>query len=148
MVPSAGLGVTVRHGCPRVSSWLLTLPPPTKRLAAPHGPPTTSLCRLFSCRRRPFAGAEAPAAATACHRRKPPPSTFLPRPWAKIEPRWALVLPHLFTGQGRRRSRPIPASRAALHPRYYIASLSFFPGCYSWSRGLSVMETKVPQACR
>jgi hypothetical protein len=41
-----------------------------------------------------------------------------------------VVLPHLFPGQGRRRSRPIPASRAALHAKDHIASPSFFPRCF------------------
>jgi hypothetical protein len=53
-----------------------------------------------------------------------------------------LILPYLFPGQGRRRSRPIPASRAALHAKDYIASFSFFQGCFSWTRGLAVIERK------
>jgi hypothetical protein len=33
-------------------------------------------------------------------------------------------------------------------PRDYIASLSFFPGCFSWTRDLSVIETRVPGTCQ
>jgi hypothetical protein len=88
--------------------------------------------------------------------RPPPPDSAAPPHRRPYRPIWGhklshgepLVLPHLFLGQGRRRSRPIPAIRAAPMPKDCIASLSFFLGSYSWSRGLSVIETKVPGTCR
>jgi hypothetical protein len=52
--------------------------------------------------------------ATAASRRRAPPYPV----WEhKSSPGEPLVLPHLFPGQWRHRSPPIPASRAALHAR-------------------------------
>jgi hypothetical protein len=87
---------TVRHRRPTASSCLPTLPPPNKRLTAPHGPPTTSLCRMWHCRYRPLRRSEAPTATAAWCRRKPLLSASLPRPWAQIEPRWTPNLPPPF----------------------------------------------------
>jgi hypothetical protein len=42
-----------------------------------------------------------------------------------------LALPHSFPGQTRHRSRPILAGTAASMAKGYIASPSFFPGCFS-----------------
>jgi hypothetical protein len=114
-VPSAGLGVTVRHGCPTASSCLPTLPPPTKRLAAPHAPlqPPCAACCIVGTAPSPEQKLQRqpPLATAASHRRAPP----YPIHEHKSSPGEPLVLPHLFSGQGRRRSCPIPASRTTPH---------------------------------
>jgi hypothetical protein len=109
------LDVMARHGRPTASSCLSTLPPPTKRLTAPHAPlqpPGVAGCTTGAA---PFAKAKlqrsAPAVAARIARRSRPVPNSDHKPTAG-EP---LVLPRLFPGQGRRRSRPILASRAALH---------------------------------
>jgi hypothetical protein len=89
-------------------------------LATSHSP--TPPPRVVGCTvgASPSTGAEAPAAGTAPSRRQAPP---YPVREHKSSPGEPLVLPHPFPGQGRHRSRPIPASRAALHAQglHYVS---------------------------
>jgi hypothetical protein len=47
------------------------------------------------------------------------------------------------TGAAQFRPEPPPP-----WPRDYIASLSFFPGCFSWTRDLFAIETRIPWTCQ
>jgi hypothetical protein len=80
---------------------------------------------------RRLAGAGLPAAATRLCRDVPLPARPDPNQAPESNLGESLVVFPTFPGRPRHRSRPIPASRAALHAGDYIASFSFFPGWFS-----------------
>jgi hypothetical protein len=124
------LVVTVRQGRPTASSCLPASPTPTKRLTAPHGPPQPpcAACILPAPPPSPEPKLQRPTPpATAASRLRAPP---YPVREHKSSPGEPLVLPHPFPGQTRLRNRPISAGTAASMAKDYIASLSFFPGCF------------------
>jgi hypothetical protein len=135
-------------------------PAPVRAAAAspgshrPHSPtksPSTlsSTCCCSPSRSRAppsshLAGAPAPAATAAGHRRAPLAGTFHPNQAYEPVAGESLVVSPTFLGPPRRRSRRISADIAAPWPRDPIAFLSFCLRCFVRSKGISLKFWKVP----
>jgi hypothetical protein len=121
-----------RHRCPTVSSDIPALPPSTKRPSNFARPHTTSPCLWTPPPAPPLHRSRS---SSGRHRRPPPRAAAGHFPAPSPATNRAPVSPSSFptpspakpaTGDAQFRPEPPPP-----WPRDYIASLSFFPGCFS-----------------